>query len=347
MYTSFKTISDPITEEEYRNDGRFHYSTLATFARGGFNCIETLFDRKESPSLTFGSAVDALITGGQEEFDNMFMVADFPQIAPSLISIVNDLFNVYGGSYTDLSEISMITLAKVWDKYDGRNWKSETKAKFIIENGNEYYRLKFLAGNKTIISNELYNEVLATVSALKTCEATKWYFADDDPFDDSLERLYQLKFHATFQGLEYSCMADLIVIDHKNKIVYPCDLKTSSHKEYEFHKSFIDWCYHIQARLYWRIIRANMDNSDVFRGYELADYTFIVANKQTLNPLTWKFEDTTKYGELTYGSNNQIECRDPFTLASELNTYLSSRPKVPNGISIEKPNNIIEWLNKL
>ena len=46
------------------------------------------------------------------------------------------------------------------------------------------------------------------VDALKGSDATKWYFAPDDPFDDSIERLYQGKFRATFDGLEYSCMAD-------------------------------------------------------------------------------------------------------------------------------------------
>lgn len=143
-------------------------------------------------------------------------------------------------------------------------------------------------------------------------------------------------------------MADLIVVDHKNKIVYPCDLKTSSHKEYDFYKSFIDWSYHIQARLYWRIIRATMDKDEYFKDFELADYRFIVANKTTLNPLVWEFSMTMAKGDINIStSKGTLILREPFELAKELNEYLTSRPKVPKGIKLTGTNNIVEWLNKI
>ena len=59
------------------------------------------------------------------------------------------------------------------------------------------------------------------------------------------------------------------------------------------------------------------------------------------------FEDTFTYGELTYGKDNQYIYRDPFTIGEELQNYLKNKPKVPNGINIEKPNSLKEWLNKL
>lgn len=101
----------------------------------------------------------------------------------------------------------------------------------------------------------------------------------------------------------------------------------------------------IQARLYWRIIRDNMDRDPVYKDYELADYTFIVVNKKTLTPLRWKFEDTQKKGTLIYGKNKQIELNDPFEIGKELSNYLSSRPKVPTGIEVTENNSITQWLN--
>ena len=59
-------ISWQVTEPEYRADSALSYSTLARFAREGFNKLDSLFDKLDTPSLTFGRAVDALITGGQE-----------------------------------------------------------------------------------------------------------------------------------------------------------------------------------------------------------------------------------------------------------------------------------------
>ena len=60
-------------------------------------------------------------------------------------------------------------------------------------------------------------------------------------------------------------MADLIIIDHNNKLIIPCDLKTSSKDEYNFHHSFIDWSYFEQAQLYWYIIRQNLDKDEYFK----------------------------------------------------------------------------------
>jgi len=370
MYKSFKTIALDITEEQYREDGALHYSTLATYSRGGFGCLDTLFDRKDSPSLTFGSAVDSIITGGQGEFNERFLVAEFPPLEPAYVNIVKELYNLYKDSFAHLFQIPEANIIQMTEQVGFyRNWKPETRAKVIKEKGSEYYDLLHLAEGKTLIDTELYNQIVNTVNALKESPATKNYFESDNPFDDSIERLYQLKFsgYNTEEGgplitiplgantdnldssgyIRYSCMADLIVVNHKTKKVYPCDLKTSSHKEYDFFKSFIDWSYHIQGRLYWRLIRAAMDADEVFKDYELCDYTFIVANGETLNPLTWHFEDTKVLGTLTYGKNNQIECRDPFDLGEELYHYLSSRPVVPTGIDLEKPNSLTKWLNTL
>lgn len=137
----------------------------------------------------------------------------------------------------------------------------------------------------------------------------------------------------------------LLLVDHEKKIVYPIDLKTSSHTEWDFFESFVQWRYDIQSRLYWRIIRYNMDNDPLYKDYELADYTFIVVNKKTLTPLRWKFEDTQKKGTLIYGKNKQIELNDPFEIGKELSNYLSSRPEVPTGIEVTENNSITQWLN--
>ena len=103
----------------------------------------------------------------------------------------------------------------------------------------------------------------------------------------------------------------------------------------------------IQARLYWRIIRANMDNDPIYKDYELADYTFVVVNKKTLTPLSWLFEDTTKQGTLVYGKNKQIELEDPTTIGNQLQTYLNIKPEVPSGIVQTKSNSIVDWLNTI
>lgn len=346
---SLKDISWQVPEETYREDPALSYSALATYERGGFNCLESLYDRKETPSLTFGSAVDAIITGGEEEFNSKFIVADFPDIPDTVVKIVKDCFAEFHITHRNLTDIPDVEIIGRAANYNYQNnWKPETRAKVIKEKGEEYYNLLFLAEGKTILSNDVYNEVLASVRALRESPSTEYCFRPDNPFDDSVERLYQLKFKATLGGTDYRCMADLLIVDYANKIIYPKDLKTSSHYEWDFYRSFIDWNYQIQARLYWRIIRDNLDRDPYFKDFTLADYEFIVVNKLTLTPLVWKFRDTTTRGTIVVGKPaHPIELRDPEDIGDELKIYLAERPQVPFGIVIGGSNDLTTWLNKL
>lgn len=244
MRKSFASLGLPITEAEYREDGNLHYSTLATYERGGFGAIETLGEKKESPSLLFGSLVDCMMTGSQKEFDSLYLVAEFPVLPPAYEKVTKALFDAYKHTYNSLLKIPDSDILRVAENAGFYStWKPESRVKAIREKCCEYYNLLIIAEGKTLVDTATYEDACAAVRALKESPATKWYFEKDNPFDDSIEHVYQPKFKATIDGLTYSCMADLVVIDHKNKIIYPCDLKTSSHTEYDFYKSFLDWSY--------------------------------------------------------------------------------------------------------
>lgn len=345
---SLRDISWQVSEKGYRADPALSYSTLARYEREGFNNLDKLFDRIETPSLTFGSAVDSIITGGQEEFDERFMVAEFPSMPDSIVKIIKSLYKQYAGTYRSLLNIPDSSIIReTEDQNYQMNWKPETRAKVIREKGTDYYNLLFVAGDRCIIDTQTYQDVVNAVRVLKESSSTKLYFADDNPFEPDIERLYQLKFKGEFDGITYRNMADLIIVNHKEKWVKPVDLKTSSHTEWDFYKSFVDWRYDIQARLYWSIIRQNMDKDEYFKDFKLLDYNFIVVNKRTLTPLVWNCPFTQAQGTLRFGNNSQIEMRSPFEIGKELNSYLTSRPKVPMGINETGTNNLRDWLNKL
>ena len=351
MNTIKKKLSDislNITEEEYRRDSALSYSTLARYEREGFNNLDKLFDRLDTPSLIFGSAVDSLISGGQKEFDDRFMVAEFPSTPDSITKMVKSLFSQYRDSYRSLITIpdNAIIRETEYQSYQ-MNWKPETRAKVIKEKGADYYNLLFIAGSKTILDTQTYQDVCSAVRALKESKSTQFYFAEDNPFEPDIERFYQLKFKGEFNGVKYRNIADLIIVNHKEKWVKPVDLKTSSHTEWDFYKSFVDWRYDIQARLYWAIIRQNMDKDEYFKDFKLLDYDFIVVNRRILVPLVWTCPFTQEVGTLKFGKNGQIEMRSPFVIGEELSYYISSRQKVTMGIEETKSNDLRKWLNTL
>ena len=206
---SLKDISWQVSEEEYRADPALSYSTLARFNREGFDNIEHLFDRTESPSLLFGSLVDCLMTGDTEEFNSRFLVADFPELPDSQKKLVEHLWSYYHKAYSSLSGIpDSYIIDATKDMCFQLNWKPETRAKVIKENGGEYYDLLTLAEGKEVVSQKLCDDALSCTDALRTSPATSWYFEHDNPFDRDIERLYQLKFKGKYEGVDLRCMAD-------------------------------------------------------------------------------------------------------------------------------------------
>ena len=348
-----KKLSDialNITEEEYRADPALSYSTLSRFDREGFANIDKLFDKQETPSLLLGSIVDTILTDGEDEFNRRFVVAEYPSISDTIIQIVKELFNTYKDTCSNINLISNDAIINIAAQYNYQNnWKPETRAKVIKEKGFEYYNLLFISQDKTLVSQDMYNDALRMVDALRTSEATKWYFADNNPFEPEIERYYQLKFKATLHNVDYRCMADLIICDHKNKELILCDLKTTGHPEYEFASSFLTWNYSYQARLYSRIIAENIKKDPYFKDFKLSNYRFIVVNKTTLTPLVWEFPYTYAIGDIKLENEKGYIriLKDPENIGKELSSYLSSRPRVPSGIDEFGTNNIVEWINKL
>ena len=100
---------------------------------------------------------------------------------------------------------------------------------------------------------------------------------------------------------------------------------------------------YIQARLYWRIIRDNLDRDEYFKDFTLLDYHFIIVNPKTLTPLVWEFPLTKSMGTLITDDGEEI--RDPFVIGKELKGYLDCKPPVPNGINQDGVN-IIKCLHK-
>jgi len=332
-------ISLRISEPEYRQRPELSYSTLSTYETLGFNGLDHLFDRKESPSLLLGSCVDSILTGGEDEFYNLYSVMDI-NITEGGMNTINQLLsmNLPFDTFEEIPEEIVSEAAKSVGFWQADKWNKKRYAE-VLKTGNvaEYYNAS-VHNDKIIVSSTMFQDVLNCVKALRESPATSGYFADNDELSP-IRRYYQLKFAANFEGVGYRNMADLLVCDYEQKKVYPIDLKTSMGcTEWDFEQNFKKWHYYIQARLYWRIIRANMNKDDYFKDFDLENYKFIICNPKTLTPLVWEFPLTKSVGTLIDDEGKEI--RDPFEIGTELQGYLNLRPQVPNGISIDGVNTI-------
>ena len=347
---SLKEIALHIDEPTYRKMPELSYSILSRFQSVGFN-IDKLQESVSSPSLTFGSAVDAIITGGQEEFERNFMVVDLPNIPDSASNCVRIIWNKYKDTYKHLNEIPMDILnteLQLNGFWPNSRYSAQARINGFFKNPVEdYYQLNYIAENKSIITTELHLQILQAVNALKTSPATKNYFAEDNPWDNSIERLYQLKFRADLNGVGYKCMMDECIVLHDKKLIIPVDLKTScSCEEKDFYFNFLQWHYQLQARLYSRILRANLDQDEYFKDFKILNYRFIFCHKDSCSPLVWEFEETHSKGTLYLGRHKQIGLPDPEDLGKELHLFFSSGQK-PEELLIADRNSLDSWINTL
>lgn len=237
-------ISWNVTEDEYRADSAYSYSTLARFNREGFDKLESLYDKVESPSLRFGSIVDTLLTGTPEEFEERFMVADLPAVSETLENIARTLYAKYGMEKHKLDDIDDSTLSIEGDELGF--WKGDKynkrRVSEIRKGCAELYDMLSLGGERTIVRSSEYNDAVECVNILKSSPNTSPFFSQN-PFDSNIVNYYQLKFKGEYEGIPLRCMADIIQVDYSKKTITPVDLKTSYKKEWNFHKSFIEWGY--------------------------------------------------------------------------------------------------------
>ena len=102
----------------------------------------------------------------------------------------------------------------------------------------------------------------------------------------------------------------------------------------------------LQARLYSRILRANLDKDEYFKDFTILNYRFIFCNKDSYSPLVWEFKETHSKGTLYYGRYKQIGFPDPEDLGKELYLFFSSGQK-PEEPLIAGRNSLDSWINLL
>lgn len=206
----FSDISWQVSEPEYRADPALSYSTLSRFeSNGKFRSLSTLEEKISTPSLVFGTVVDALTTGGYGEFEELFLVADMPEVSEALENIARTLFAKYGDTlmFDDIPDEALAQTGEECGYYAGNKYVNY-RIKLIKENCKTMYNLLTASAEKTLISQKDYNDAVKCKEAFLSSVYTSWYFTESEESD--IENYYQLKFKNTdkITGIEYRCMAD-------------------------------------------------------------------------------------------------------------------------------------------
>lgn len=330
---SFKELSENITELEYRENGRFHYSDIAGYVRDGFSYLVKPH-KEESESLTFGSMVDCLVTEGPEVFDERYCIAKEFNLSDNQKTAINDLL-VYG--YDNLSDIEPETINNILGQYYKNPKTQFTK---LLEDGSEYYKFLYENKDKTPVDYQMYQDAIDTANVLLSSPVTRSFFKSDS---DDIDIFHQLKFNGEYNGIPITCMVDSLYVEHATKKIWPIDLKTTcANYEWEFPKSFVKYGYHLQARLYSYILRQVMNNDDFYKDYQLMDFVFVYVSRTNKNPLIWVFDENLLRGdiEIEIKNGNKIILQDFTKPLEEMNEIKETNRTMP--LNISKINDVMK-----
>lgn len=344
---SLKDLSLQISEEQYRENPALSYSLIATYEKGGFASIPHLYDKKESDALTFGLMVDTIITEGMEKFQEKFAVADFKIPSDSIKFVIDWLLEVREEEFFEDIPNDVILTTCDLAEYQMR-YKADTRLSKIKSEGETYYNTVRQIGNRTVVSDDVYQEVLAVVGALKSHTQTSKYLQHTKENSD-VEFLYQQKFLTNLDGLDVRCMFDLLIVSHSKKVIIPIDLKTSSMLEYDFPKKYLENRYDLQSRLYCRILKNIIKDDEYFKDFTITNFRFMVINKNNRLPLMFTDDYSFVEGdiEIKFKSGSKKILRNPVTIGKELRDYLNKESVVPEWIDIYGLNSIRKRLELL
>lgn len=298
-----KELAWNVDEPAYRADPAYSYSLIATFAREGCSCIPYIREKRPmTGALRKGSLVDCLLTE-PETFDARFKVGTFTRPSDKIAAIVDDLYALKGDTCLSLEDIPKEDRLAALDAAQYQMKYKETTRLASLMDGNFYYRSLILGKDKTLVSQEEYDNAVACVDELKTNPYTSWIFTIDKL--PGFKTYSQLKFKTKWMAYPpVRCMFDLIVVNYNDRTIKPMDYKTSGHPEKDFKDSFMTWLYYLQATMYSQILQKILAQDEYFKDFKILPFDFIVINEITRSPMIWRFENNLYPGDFVtqYGT---------------------------------------------
>lgn len=338
----FDEFSEKLTEEEYRNNGRFHYSDISGYMRKGFSCL-VCPEKEESESLTFGSLVDCILTQGMDAFNERYCIeADFP-LSDNQKSVTNNLIQFGYGTIDEIPRQTILDVVNEANLY--KNYKDDTKIDKIVNECGGYYRFLVENTGKIPVEYEMYQDAIDVSNAVISSPSGVFF----EPPVKGVDLFHQLIFNGEIDGIPVTCMVDSLYVDHTKKRITIVDLKsTCANYEWEFTRSFLKYNYHVQARLYSTIIRQIMDSDPDYKDYELTGFIFVYVSRKNKKPIPWVFKENLAQGDIVIENEDGTKTmlRDFREPLHEMNEAKIKNLTIPMGISQTKTNDVLEHIKR-
>lgn len=248
----------------YRDSHHLGQSSLKLFLGDPADFLEQ--ESRSSNSLTTGSAVDILLLT-PDKFQEEFAVFDAVEPSENVKPIITELYK----RYEDLPMMDfpnqVIQIARE------QGYRAKHSDEVILKNAwgpmqQDYFNMLQASKDKVVIDSNKFKQCEAIVNLIKEDKNYQYYISNNK------DVLYQHDIYWTYKDVPLKALLDIVVFDHKNKKIYPYDLKTTSESTLKFGKtnSFWKYRYDIQASYYTEGLKA------LYPGYTIMPFRFIVTS---------------------------------------------------------------------
>lgn len=325
-----------MTEQEYRDLPYPSYSTLKGLDTEGPSFLTKVQNKKDTSALSFGTLVDNLLTIKNYDLNEDFIIDNVETPTASLKILVDSIVERNMLNNLEDKDIDyLVAELGLWSKT-----KDPIKLRSKWDNEIFHTYINFLkeAENKIIISLEDYTKALECVDTLRTHEFTRDVFnfgkGKEEEQIFQLKRVYKIK-----QGdidITLKSMLDLVNIDHKNKVIYPYDIKTGTPTVDNFAKNYLNYRYYLQESLYVYAIYDLMKKLKELRDYKVEPFKFIYISKSNpklpvlIEGVGWEKGFTGFYTKSGYYREGVIDLLKDYRFYTEQQWFECKRKIVEN-----------------
>lgn len=273
----------------------------------------------EKGHFIIGSAVDMLLTGEKEEFDNHYYISKLikkpSEVEMSIIQrVLDDVKTNIEEEYQTLDKYPGSIQMSIEEHGWQSNWKMETKINKIIEIGSEYFEDLKKGLGKQILTSEEKKLIDDIVFSLKSNPITSKFF---DRVALSRAELvtvyYQLPIYFYYKGIYCKALLDMLIVirNEKGEItsVQAFDLKTMNGNTLRFLSNLKSFRYDIQAAWYTEALLAEESSFELegkIKKDMLRPFTFIVeSNSYPGQPLLFEADEDV----LNIGKNGRKDLK--------------------------------------
>ena len=271
----------PKNTEMYYDNKRISQSQLKLLL---FN--PKLFLEEEQPELYFeekrhfviGGAVDTLLTQ-PETFNDKYYVSSVEKKPSDVVkSIIHQVYDSLSKedlkNSIEFEEYTVEILQSCIEHDYCPTFKNGTRVNKILE-FKDYWNELIDSENKIMLSLEESDVITRIVKNISESPLAKYFKPNETP--NGVDIQFQLPILFEIDSIGCKALLDIVVIDHKAKIITPIDLKTMSGNIIDFPKSVKLRGYQIQAAWYTEALR-QMCKNIAMANYKIDNFCFIVAS---------------------------------------------------------------------